>query len=295
MSALLPFHQPAHLVWTDSTGQQNTFVFDNVISEEWKNNATITEHPVEQGANVADHVRVEVPEVTLTIHATNEPLGSNQYQQATIGPAQVTIPMPSWSPGSGLVVVPTWQNLIAVRAAAAAVVGLVGGNGAALGAVGALAGAGAIAGAFGVSLPIFNGVEIDEPIVTNAGLQPSAPGAPISVTTQTWPQGFDFVEQQVADLLALKDAAQLIEVRGSKQTESNMVIQSLGYSRSSEEGTGAVITLGLKQVRIVATQVVAAPIPALPRAQKPTNKGAQNGSDAPPAMKQSVASSVTGL
>ncbi|HSY25086.1 MAG TPA: hypothetical protein VK841_23335 [Polyangiaceae bacterium] len=305
MNALMPFHRPAHLAWTYG-GEKHQFVFDNVISEEWKNDATITEHPVEQGANVADHVRVEVPEVTLTIHATNEPLGSNQYMQATFAPQSVTIPMPTWTPGSGVVVVPTWENLIAVRAATANVVGLAGGNGVAAGAVGALALAGAVGGVFGAALPIFDGIEVDEPVqLAQAGLQPphatgtvtarsggASPTFQKTITTdsksQSWPGGFDFVEQQISQLLLLKDRAQLMTVFGSKQFEQNMVIQSLSYSRNSGEGTGAVITLGLKQVRIVATQVVASPIPDLPRAQPPTNKGAQNPTDAPPAMQESV-------
>lgn len=291
MTALLPFHQPAHLFWMDVVGS-HLFVFDNVIAEEWKNGATITEHPVEQGANVADHVRVELPEVTLTIHATNEPMGANQYQQGTVGPTQVTIPTPTWVPGTGFVVVPTWQNFIELRSAANLGLGLVGGNGAAFGIAAAGAIAGQVGGALGVSLSPFSGLEVDEPRPISGALQPSPQAGAISATTETWPGGFDFIEQTIADLIALKDDAQLIEVRGSKQTESNMVIQTLSYSRSSEEGTGAVITLGLKQVRIVATQVVAAPIAALPRATPPVKKGAQNGSDAPPATQESVAAGL---
>lgn len=47
--------------------------FDAVTSEAAEHTATVTEHPVEQGANVADHVRDGLDTVTLEVLVSNTP------------------------------------------------------------------------------------------------------------------------------------------------------------------------------------------------------------------------------
>jgi hypothetical protein len=237
---------PAALVWTDATGNVQSFDFDLVLAEEWEQGATVTEHPVEQGANVADHVRVELVKVMLTVFATNEPLGSNNFTGAPL----VGQPL----------VAKVWQSNIGLRGL---IQGVGGGVGAAIGGtVGNVVGA--VAGAALASL-IPPGQEVDTPFVASV-YKPLTPG--------------DFVALTITLLLALKNAAQLITVEGSKQTVKNMVIEQLSYVRSQDEGTGATITLGLKQVRVVQTQAVGAPLPAIPRASPPVSKGAQNPTQA---------------
>lgn len=87
----------AHLEWVDSSGTTKTFYFDNVISEDWKNEADITEHPVEKGPDVTDHIRDKPPEVTLVVHATNEPLGANNWMTAVVGPTAIQVDRPTWT------------------------------------------------------------------------------------------------------------------------------------------------------------------------------------------------------
>ncbi|HSY24917.1 MAG TPA: hypothetical protein VK841_22485 [Polyangiaceae bacterium] len=188
MSAASPFQGftgQAYLEWVDSTGTTKTFIFDNVLSEEWDDGADITEHPVEKGPDVADHIRDKLPIVTLVVHATNEPIDANNFMTALTGPSAIQIPRPNWTPGPGIVVVPTWQNLIGLRSDIGALLGIAGGNGAVSGAVAALNVADAIGGVFGISNPIFDGVEVDVPVATDAGLQPPTAAAPFNVTTQT--------------------------------------------------------------------------------------------------------------
>ena len=68
-----------------------------------------------------------------------------------------------------------------------------------------------------------------------------------------------------------------------------MVIEELTFHRGNDTGTGELITLGLKKIRIVKTQTVPAPIPNLPAGDRkpPAKKGAQEAVVAGP--KDSVA------
>lgn len=61
--------QSAYLRWDN-----NYIYFDVVLSENHKKSATITEHPVESGADIADHVRVALDEVTLEGFVSNNPI-----------------------------------------------------------------------------------------------------------------------------------------------------------------------------------------------------------------------------
>lgn len=320
------FQGPASLEWIDASGVTHTFQFDLVVQEEWKNEATVTEYPVEVGANVADHVRVELPTCTLTIFATNEPIEQNQWATPKdLDSVSVDVPSPQWIPGDGIVTYTSWRNFIDVRSLAAGILGGVAGSlasglgGASRGiqsAVGAVAGVAAVAGvspipgdvaenaaalqgsAIGVfavdaAASLVPGQAVPKTALTSAGLTPPSASPPILATVQTWPGalagGQDFVESTVAALLALLNAAQPIIVFGTKQTEEDMIITSVSHTRGADEGSGASITLGLKKIRIVTTSVVAAPIPALPRAVTSVNKGSQNPTDAPaPVQTQAV-------
>jgi hypothetical protein len=64
----------AHLEWTDDAGHVVAIRFDSVQSVEHSQTALVTRHPVERGADIADHVRPELPTVTLTGTVSNTPL-----------------------------------------------------------------------------------------------------------------------------------------------------------------------------------------------------------------------------
>lgn len=129
---------------------------------------------------------------------------------------------------------------------------------------------------------------------TDAGLQPTGASA-IQVQTQTWPNaaggGTDYVAKTISQLKLLLQSAQRIDVIGSKDFCSPMVITSLASSRDKDTGTGADITLTLREVRLVSTKVVAAPIPNLSArgGNPPLNKGKKDTKDAPPQTQESKA------
>lgn len=61
------------LYWTDKAGAFRTLYFDAVISETQDITSQVTEHPVEKGANITDHVRAEIDRVHLEVFVSNTP------------------------------------------------------------------------------------------------------------------------------------------------------------------------------------------------------------------------------
>lgn len=63
------------------------FYFDAVLSEQAEHTAEATEHAVEQGANVADHVRPGLDRITLEVAVSNTPIKdvNNLYGATTEG------------------------------------------------------------------------------------------------------------------------------------------------------------------------------------------------------------------
>ena len=267
----------AYLQYVDTSGATNLLTFDLVKSEEWEEGATITEHPVEVGADVSDHVRVKLPKVTLKIFSTNEPIAkSNSAQgnpdQPTNGPLAINVPSVSWTASTATVSYPTWENQITARILATTAAGAIGSavGGTTGGAIGALGGGLLASLAFaGQTVTVSQG--------TDAGLQP--PVVPTFVAqVDQWPNVTDYVAAMHALLVQLKNSAQKFTVVGTKQSEQNMVIEELAFSRSSDTGSGEEATITLKQVRVVLTDVVAAPIPNLPAGggKPPANHGNQS-------------------
>lgn len=64
----------AYLTWKPKSGKQKSLYFDAVTSEVQTIKSTATEHPVERGPNVSDHIRDELDSVTLEVFVSNQPI-----------------------------------------------------------------------------------------------------------------------------------------------------------------------------------------------------------------------------
>lgn len=62
------------LVWEDESGAERAVAFDATVREVHQGGATVTEHPVERGVDVADHVRPAVDRLSVEAMVTNAPL-----------------------------------------------------------------------------------------------------------------------------------------------------------------------------------------------------------------------------
>src|SRR5574338_383801 len=64
----------AHLEWKNTIGLVQWLRFDAVRSVEVSQHAATTRHPVQKGADIADHVKVDLPHVSLTGYISIAPL-----------------------------------------------------------------------------------------------------------------------------------------------------------------------------------------------------------------------------
>lgn len=224
------------LMWTWADGAPpQTLTFDLTESEDHKLDATVTDHAVERGANVADNVRPELDEVTVNVFISNAPLDADNaitgqvtslapylpMRAPIIPPTPVTLDVPQWErpfPGVGFQVA-------------------------------------------GVALLV-------------AGLPPTPPPIGVTVNTLTFLGPFDAVRDALTDLVRIKDTPRLVQVTTPQKTYDSMAITSIGMSRDKDTGTGAKLSIKFKQVRLVATQIVTAPA-GLPRAGSMVSKGTQ--------------------
>lgn len=65
---------PTTIAYEEIDGSTSSISFDAVVREVHREAAAVTEHAVEDGANVADHVRPELDRLTLEVYVSNTPL-----------------------------------------------------------------------------------------------------------------------------------------------------------------------------------------------------------------------------
>lgn len=63
----------AQITWKGDTGQTYTLTLDASVHEMHTGTSTVTDHPVERGSNVADHIRPDPDEVTIEGVISNTP------------------------------------------------------------------------------------------------------------------------------------------------------------------------------------------------------------------------------
>lgn len=82
----------AFLRWTPKGGQRQFLSFDVVPGETQMASASVTEHPVEKGPDVTDHVRQNLDQVKLECVVSNEPLYDTNERGATEQSVPLTFP-----------------------------------------------------------------------------------------------------------------------------------------------------------------------------------------------------------
>lgn len=75
-------------------GELSLLKFDALLTEQHSATATVTEHPIERGANIIDHVRPERRHLTIEAFVTNTPIESPDVDGAR-GSVRVTELSPS--------------------------------------------------------------------------------------------------------------------------------------------------------------------------------------------------------
>ena len=205
--------------------------FDVITMEAHESNTTVTEHPVELGANIADHARTELDLFSLEGFISNTPL------RATI------LDGPHWSrayaKGLGLTMVPSYQGELSANE---------------------------------FDLPATPGVGL----IGAVGSLLFGPGT-ASATMLSFDR-FDAIREVYEELLALQREAVPFRVLTSVRAYESLIIKRMQLPRRAEDGTGAVFSLTLGEIRVVESGVVAAPEPEEPRGAPGQGKGGQGSS-----------------
>jgi hypothetical protein len=96
----------ATIEWTDASGAVLSVELDATPTQSWESTAEATEHPVETGSAVTDHVRPGNDTITIEGVITNTPVivPAGQLQGATRAPGTIDLP------GVGAVSVLKWSG-----------------------------------------------------------------------------------------------------------------------------------------------------------------------------------------
>ena len=280
----------AYFSFPDGVLSSTTLMFDGVLDESWDLENEVSSHPVEVGADVTDNVRVGLAKCQLTVFCTNEPFQANTFASPSMQQTSISIAASDGDRSApDTLVAKEWDNKLNFQAALKGVGSLVGG--AAGGGTGSIIGTavGGIAGAL-----LFAPGEVDKSFSPIGGLGIDGAGDE-SFQTQLLGQAdntIDFVVKLFSALETLRTSATLIDVYGSKNFRTNMVINSVNLHRDASTGTGAEFTISLQELRFVSTQTVTAPAATVPRAKPPAPKGPQNPKPSPPARNRSVMRSL---
>lgn len=92
--------QEANLIWKDTSKVPGGMLaFDAVLNEHHGKNAKATEHPVESGSNISDHVQVERDTLELQVMITQTPIDQYNPTGNKVGKAAVKeLDVPRFSP-----------------------------------------------------------------------------------------------------------------------------------------------------------------------------------------------------
>lgn len=79
--------------WKDNAGVELYVKFDAVKVVEFAQEAEVSKHPVEQGPDVADHIRPLLPTVNVTAYMSNTPLYTNDGVDQRAEWGQIELPV----------------------------------------------------------------------------------------------------------------------------------------------------------------------------------------------------------
>lgn len=237
-----------------SNGERLTVIeFDATVRELHTSAVTVTEHPVEKGANISDHVRPELAHLTCEAMVTNHPLrqpASNM--QGVTGRVQALDLQ--WQTQE--------ENSRKIRLEIPKRIELPVGV--------------PVVGALLASSGALDTTETRE--VETLVFSPAPDGAAAQVLQ--FDGEFDRVRDVYEELRGLQDSATLLTVNTSIREYENLILQNLTAPRTVQDGASITFTFDLKEIKFATTQTVKAPADKKKPVAK-QNLGAKPAEEAP--------------
>lgn len=239
----------AFLAWGDPITDVGAAIgelhFDVVKSEHHERTSVITEHSVETGVAVADHVRPNVDKLELVVHVSQVPINSpDAVRNVLTLPLDRTGQVPDGLPDTAYEQTDSVFTVIQ-----------------------------SLRGVQQFSSPASPQLTTSSPL---AQAQPTSK----TVFVDQFDGEIDYVDNCYATLTTLRNTATLLRVQCPRAYYDDMVIESIEMDRDAATGTGADFTLEFRQIRIVSSQVVDAPKPKAVKSQPSADVGKK---DAKPA------------
>jgi len=206
--------------------------FDAVLTEQAEHTVTATEHNVEEGADIADHIRPGLDRFTLEVIVSNTPVTdwNSLYGETTEGVE--LIPLEGRKKATGQSDTPPGPFPVSP---------------------------GALFQAIGNAVESLLGSE-----------------GPSKATVKKFNNGpFDAVRDTLNTLLDWQTRAVVGEVLTPHRTYSSMIIERVSPQRDGTTGASARITIDLKEVRLVESKMITAPVPTEVRGKVIKQKGKQ--------------------
>lgn len=255
------------LYWQDDeTGETESIEFDATQSEGHDDTVSITDHPVEVGANVADHAR---PEPTrFTLEGIVSPIPNPRLDKDTAFTTSDLVAPVMLDPGSKTVrldppkppLEPSLSGLVQAG-------------------VGALVNA--VTGGPNMNAQFTGDARRGTRVVKTQSLQQKAPR--------------DRIREVYDLLLKAQSRALLVTVQARYREHFDMLIERVSQPRAVEDGSSAKFQVDLKRIRVSDSQTVAAPKPAEARGNIAKNKGSQATKPADAASSQQLESTLSML
>jgi hypothetical protein len=243
---------PTYFVWDSSVQGAPAGIqfFDACLRETHNFESQVTEHSVEQGVAIVDHVRPLPIELSFELFVSDTPIYSNDSQ---LLPMTLTLPK---AQEAGLI-----TGLATKLDPGQAPSSFLAGGTTQLAAT-ALQALGIIPGPPTEATVLVQQFDADHPYVAGC---------------------LDALEQ-------LRDTATLITVHSPKRVYQNMVIKKVTMERSPQTGSsGATFNIDLREIRIVTSQIVSAPVPSVKKAAPTLNKGKQDNAPIDDGTRRSLA------
>lgn len=221
--------------------------FDAVTDEQATHTADVTEHPVEEGANVSDHVQDQLDTVTLEVFVTNQPIKdvNNVYGLDENYTEMLDV--------DGVELVQAGKKLDVPKSRPFPVT-----PGALMQTVG----------------NFISDMLADDTVAQVYGqTKPKTTSYPAQVLN--WPTKFNAITDVVGILVDWKKRGVVGQVITPWKTFPSVVITSVSTTKDASVGDAAKVLLTFKEIRIVESKLVTAPVPTEPRAKTRKAKGRQ--------------------
>jgi hypothetical protein len=203
--------------------------FDATVRELHTSSVTLTEHPVEKGANISDHVRPELTHLTCEALVTNHPIRLPRTNMQGVSGRVQALDL-AWRIGEESV----RKTRLEIPKRTEIPIGV------------------PLVGALITQADLLDGTEVRE--VDGLVFTPGPDGAAAQVLQ--FDGEFDRVRSVYEELLTLQASATLLTVNTSIKEYDNLILQNLTAPREIKDGASITFTFDLREIRFATTQTV---------------------------------------